>query len=435
MTKRSKISLLTWSGVAAVALMAPAVASAQAAEADRGIGVRDRYKPEYEPLGIKAGAFTIRPELDVAAEYNDNIFAAGTAEEEDTVFRITPSVAITSDWSRNALGLRAKVVDWRYVDFDSEDRTDWSVDGDGRLDIGARSAVRFSAGYENTFESRYDATAPTSLEPSEYTSAYGNVGFTHEFNRLQVRGDVTLRNYDYKSFDNIFGGQTSQDYRDYDRVDYAARADYALPKGGVVFIEGGFNTRNYDQLTAFGGVGGALNQDSDGYRALVGTRLDLTNLLRGEIAAGYMKQSYDDARLSNASGLAVRADMQWFVTGITTVGFGGSREVQEAQIFFNPDPLGEVGGGAIVSSVYGRVDHELLRNVVLSGDVAYRDYDYQAFDRKDKRIEAGVGVDYLMNRTFKFGLGYRYDDRSSDGAAAGDDFTANRLIFRVTARL
>lgn len=433
MTKRSKISLLTWSGVAAVALLAPAVASAQAVEADRGVGVRDRVKPEYEPLGIKAGAFTVRPELEVAAEYNDNVFAADTAEEEDFVFRIAPSVAIDSDWSRNALGLRAKLVDWRYVDFSSEERTDWSVDGNGRLDIGSRSSVRGSAGYEKTHEGREDAGSPLSLaEPSEYESTYGGLGFTHEFNRLQVRGDVTLRNYDFKAYKNAFGGTTNQDYRDYDRVDYAGRADYALPKGGVVFVEGGFNTRTYDQETAV--VGGTISQDSDGYRALVGTRVDLTNLLRGEIAAGYMKQDYDDARLSDASGLAVRADMQWFVTGITTIGFGGSRDVQESGIFFNP--VGSnVGGGAVVSSVYGRVDHELLRNVVLSGDVAYRDYDYKSFDRTDERIEAGVGVDYLMNRTFKFGLGYRYDDRASSGASAGSDFTANRLIFRVTARL
>ncbi len=117
MTKRSKISLLTWSGVAAAALLAPAVASAQAAEADRGIGVRDRYKPEYAPLGIKAGAFTIRPEIEAAAEYNDNVFAADVGEEEDVVFRITPSVEVESDWSRNALGLRARLVDWRYSDF------------------------------------------------------------------------------------------------------------------------------------------------------------------------------------------------------------------------------------------------------------------------------------------------------------------------------
>jgi len=435
MTKRSKISLLTWSGVAAVALLAPAIASAQAAEADRGVGVRDRVKPEYEPLGIRAGAFTIRPEISVNAEYNDNVFASDVAEEADTIFRIVPSVSIDSNWSRNALGLRAKLVDWRYVDFDGEDRTDWSVDGNGRLDIGSRSSLRASAGYENTFESRQDAAAQLSPEPSEYTSVYGGVGFTHEFNRLQIMGDIMVRNYDFEDYVTILGGAVDQDYRDYDRIDYTARADYALPKGGVVFIEGGYNTREYDQETAFAGVGGPLDQNSSGYRALVGTRLNLTNLLSGEVAVGYLNQEYDDDRLSNASGLAVRADLQWFISGITTIGFGGSRDVQESQIFFNPVPGGAVGGGAIVSSVYGRVDHELLRNVVLSGDVAYRDYDYQSFDRKDERIEAGVGVDYLMNRTFKFGVGYRYDDRKSAGAAAGDDFTANRLIFSVTARL
>lgn len=434
MKKRSQISLLTWSSVAAAAVLAPTLASAQAApEADRGVGVRDRYKAEYEPLGIRAGSFLIRPDLQVAAEYNDNVFATGANEEEDTIFRITPSVAINSDWSRNALGLRAQLVDWRHLDFDSEDRTDWSADGTGRFDIGTRSALRFQAGYQNTHESREDAGSPLSLaEPSEYTSAYGGVGFSHQFNRLQIQGDVVFRNYDFDAYKNALGGTTNQDYRDYDRVDYTGRADYALPKGGIVFVEGGYNERTYDQDTTITGV--TISQDSDGYRALIGTRLDLTNLLSGEVAVGYMSQDYSDPRLSDATGFAARADLQWFVTGITTIGFGGSREVQESGIFYNPTGT-TVGGGAIVSSVYGRVDHELLRNVVLSGDVAFRDYDYKSFDRTDERIEAGVGVDYLMNRTLRFGLGYRYDDRTSDGLAAGDDFTANRLILSVTARL
>src|SRR5262245_52907068 len=137
MTSRSKFSALTWSSVAFAAVLVPTLATAQNAPVDeRGVGVKQRVKPEYEPLGIRAGAFMIRPSITVAAEYNDNIFATdGTpiasggsgTEESDWIYRITPSVDIRSDWSRNQLGLQASLTDSKYQDFDGEDHTDWNV--------------------------------------------------------------------------------------------------------------------------------------------------------------------------------------------------------------------------------------------------------------------------------------------------------------------
>ncbi len=47
------------------------------AQAQRGVPVHEILRPDYDPLGIRVGAFLIRHELTLGLEYNDNIFATG----------------------------------------------------------------------------------------------------------------------------------------------------------------------------------------------------------------------------------------------------------------------------------------------------------------------------------------------------------------------
>jgi hypothetical protein len=422
MTTRKLLNTAALTGVAVAAFCAPTFANAQVDE--RNVSVRERQKPEYEPLGIRAGSFMVRPEITGEVEFNDNVLATPTNEQDDVIFRVMPSLQVRSDWSRNALGLKARLVNWSYQDFSNEDHTDWDVSGDFRLDVGARGSVTLNAGVGVDHDSRLNAASPAgSDDPVEFSTSTFGILAEQEFNRFKLSGSVDYDEYDYDDV-SVLGVPIDQDYRDFQQTEYTVRGDYALPSGGAVFLEGAYNTREYDNTVAF--FTPVLVQDSDGYKALIGARLDLTNVLRGEAAVGYLKQKYDDPRLPDASGLAARADLQWFLTGVTTIGFGGSREVGESGIVGSP--------GVLSSAVYARVDHELRRNIVLSGDVAFRDYEYKGFDRSDEIVQAGVGADYLANRNLRFGVAYRYDDRQSDGLFAGTDYSVNRFILKASAR-
>ena len=70
--------------VAALGVSAPDLAAAQQQPGDnfardRNVSVRERPKPEYDAAGIPFGNFRMYPELILAPEYNDNVFAVDTA--------------------------------------------------------------------------------------------------------------------------------------------------------------------------------------------------------------------------------------------------------------------------------------------------------------------------------------------------------------------
>jgi hypothetical protein len=79
------------------------------------------------------------------------------------------------------------------------------------------------------------------------------------------------------------------------------------------------------------------------------------------------------------------------------------------------------------------VDHELLRNVILNGLVAFSRDDFEGIDRADDTFDVGAGVSYLLNRNFSIDGNYTFTKRWSD--LETEEFERNRFLIGVTARL
>lgn len=63
----------------------------------------------------------------------------------------------------------------------------------------------------------------------------------------------------------------------------------------------------------------ALDRESDGYLSEVGTDLDLTGVLFGDVAVGYKSQDYADPRLDTVGGVASAVSLTCTPTGLATV--------------------------------------------------------------------------------------------------------------------
>ncbi|MEZ5861243.1 MAG: outer membrane beta-barrel protein [Geminicoccaceae bacterium] len=57
-----------------------------------------------------------------------------------------------------------------------------------------------------------------------------------------------------------------------------------------------------------------LDRNSTGFDALIGTTIDFTGVIFGEVSAGYTRREYDDNDLENVDGLAGNAAVTWNVT-------------------------------------------------------------------------------------------------------------------------
>ena len=60
---------------------------------DPNVTVQDRERPDFDPLGIRAGSFLVFPELSVEGGYDSNVFATDDAEEDDLFSTIRPERA------------------------------------------------------------------------------------------------------------------------------------------------------------------------------------------------------------------------------------------------------------------------------------------------------------------------------------------------------
>jgi len=414
--------LLTCSAIAAcIALTAPQVVQAQDLGSnfsrDKNVSVRQRPRPDYEAAGQKAGGFTVYPRVTVDLEHNDNIYAVATGKIDDNVWRVKPEVAIRSDWSRNALGFFAGGNVIRYNDQSKENAEEYTVSANGRLDIERGSNVSGSAQYQRLIEPRTAITAGTPAgatpKPVEYDLITSGVSLVKEFNRLRVTGRVDDKDFNYK---DQGVASFNQNTRDRNELSYGAKAEYAVSPDTAIYATATGNKKDYD-------LASATDRSSDGYVVGVGANFDVSELVRGDVQVGYMKQSYDKAIYKDIKGFSAKGGLEWFPTQLTTLGINGSRSIEES--------VAPGSAGFISNNLGASIDHELLRNVLLSASYTHGKDDYRGVDRSDKRDNFSTTATYLLNRRVGLFLTYNYLKQNSSGAAKASSFKDNKLTASV----
>ncbi len=374
----------------------------------------------YEAKGLPMGAFTAFPKVSISAESNDNIYAQTRRPVEDVVWRVQPEVSVVSDWSRHSLSAFAKASINRYQDSDKENSEEYAVGADGRVDV--RRTTRFTGGVSLTraTEPRTAANAVgAATVPTEYDVARSYVGGEQEFNRLMLSAKVGYETYDYSDVRSSPTTVIDQDYRDRKATELMGRADYSVSPDTALFVEITGNQRKYDQVRPRV----ALTRDSDGVTVLAGAKFDLTAVVRGEVSAGYLKQSFDDLSQKDISGLAVRTKLEWFPSRLTAITFSADRNVQDSAL---------ANSAALVSETVGvKLGHDLRRNVRLAADLGYGRDTYKDINRRDRVMSGGASATYLVNRNVGLSLSYNHMDRDIV-RGTGVAYKVNKLLAALT---
>ena len=404
---------------AAVALVSTS-AFAQTEERLRQ-GVQDRDRPAFQAVGVRLGSFLVYPAVDLSVVFDDNLFADAT-DTEDFYFRVSPEVRVESNFPRHALNFQADLNNDVYFDESSEDRTEFGVRSTGRLDITEGTSFRGDVLFE---ERREDRGSPDSVgaaaDPVEFTrfQGTGELSYRPGRGRLSVGGTYQVLDFDDVAL--IGGGTQNNDDRDRDVYSVFGRVGYEVSPGYEVFALGLYGQTDYDDPLDDNGV----NRDSDLYTVEGGARFELTNVIAGEVSAGYTSEDFDDVTLQTVEGIAANADVEWYVTRLTTILFGASRRVQETTI---------AGASGYINTVIDvGVDHELMRNVILSAGFRYDNRDYEGITREDDQYEADVRAIYLLNRNLSLAAEYRYETRES--TAPTEDYTRNVVGLTLRAQL
>lgn len=371
--------------------------------------VTERPRPDLDPLGMRVGAFTINPTIEISADYSDNIFAENSGEVDDLITVVHPSLTVKSDTSNHSIRFNAGARIGRFADRGSEDFEDFDISVDGRLDVLRTSRVFGSMRYRALHEDRSSVDEANGKEPVKYNLASVSLGGMHEFNRLSFRLTGRSQHFDFDDAQTAAGAVINQDDRDRDVNSVSLRVAYELAPEYEGFIRTTYNVRDYDAATDDDG----LNRDSNGYEVVAGATADFTGVTFGEIFFGFLSQSYDDAQLNTIDGFSFGATVTWNPSPLTTMKGWARRLVKETT---------QVGVSGVLSSAFGvSVDHELLRQLVLHAEFSYASEEYEGSTLEDDLFMAALSVKYMLNRNYFLGAGYRFQRRESTAATSEYD--------------
>lgn len=404
-------------GLAALGTAVPV----RAQEAPPVEGVMDRARPDYDAKGLPLGGFRLKPALDVGAYVDDNVYRTQSARKTDGYFTIAPSFDLKSQWSRHMVELAGGLTRYQYINLNTENRTDWNIGANGRLDIFRGSALSAGSSYAILHEPRYSPDqSGQAATPTQFSVFHNEASVTYQPYRFGITLGGTYERFVYHSTPLVGGGTLDNSDRNENSYTGNVRVSYRVGKGTEVFLRGSYDMRRFDKKIDRNGV----NRDSHGYRADAGVKLFLTHLLEGEAFGGYSTQTFN-APLQSVNSFDFGARLNYYATELMTLHLTAARKLSDTTL-----------AGASVSddqSFGVSIDYELLRNLILQAGGGYTLSDYVGITRRDKYLEAHFNAKYLINRYLSADASYTYSQRHSN--ATGQDFTDNSVFLGLHFQL
>jgi hypothetical protein len=164
------------------------------------------------------------------------------------------------------------------------------------------------------------------------------------------------------------------------------RTGYELTPGMKPFVELDADRRHHDLAVDRSG----FERDSDGRAGKIGSTFELSRILTGQLAFGYLERAYADPRLQTLKGPTLDASLTWVASALTTVKLTATTTANEST-------LAGVSG-VFTHELAVEVDHAfrtwLEASLKLTGD---RD-DYAGIPRQDNRYAEAAALTYKLSR-------------------------------------
>jgi hypothetical protein len=380
--------------------------------------VRTRRQPGYEPVGIRSGSWMFLPSFMAGAFYDSNIFASSFLKRSDIAAVFEPSLRAHTLWDRHGIDLTLDAQQTVYNANPGLDQTNASLKGNAWYDVSRDLAVltNFQIAHLNVGVGTLNSPAGA-VQPTPYDLFSGDVSVRKEFNRLTTSVGFRTDSYDYGSTRAQNGTVINQDSLDGQIYALHGRADYAVSS-----IFGWFAAAEGNERNVRGTPGHPL--DSQGVRALSGVTFGWTNLITGEIGAGYIEQRFVDPTIGTIEGPAYRALLTWRPTPLVDVHFKTEQVVTETSQTSST--------GVLANALQLGMDYELRRNVIVSLTGAYETDRFFGLVRKDHVVTTDARIKYMLNRFGAVSLYHQFTERNSDVPVFS--FDKHQVGINVTAQ-
>lgn len=367
----------------------------------------------YAPLGLRVGNIVLKPAITESLGYDSNPQrSALPGVKGSPVLRSEGELEVQSDW--NVHELRGTVRGGYSRFFRDPEASRPDADGTMSLRLDATRDTRILLEARGRLDTQRpgspELNAPVIGRPQIYQ--YGaSAGVTHDINRLQLTLRGSVDRYDYEDARLASGNILSQKDRDHTQYGLRLRAAYELTLGIKPFIQGEIDQREFDLAIDSSGY----RRSSQGVTGRIGSTVELSRLLTGEISVGYQDRDYEDGRLKNLRGVIGDIAVLWTPTPLTTVTLRGTSELGDTTIAGS--------SGTTVRRASLEIAHALRRNVTLTGFANFSRTDYDGQNLQEDYTSVGARLEYKLTRTFAVRASFTHERLNS--TAQGSDYTAN----------
>lgn len=380
--------------------------------------------------GADVGGFRVSLALDVDAYLDDNIYASRDGSVSDVYLRTSPKLNVKKDTTRYKLNLGGSITRFDYAERTRENRWDKGFNAGLELEPIRDTFVRGRTNYSFSHEDRGDPNNDaSSVSPTPFGLWNSELSLSRELGRLKVNLDGTLQKYNYRDTVRNDGGRINNRDRDRTSKSVRGRAQYQFSPGYSVVLRGEWTKIDYvAERDDFG-----IRRDSTTWRGTAGLYVAITNLVTGEVFAGYQTRSYRSGALRRFSSPVYGAALIWSVAPATKVRIAADRRIEETAL--------KGAKNYVITTLELAADREFGKRLSasLSGRLGHNDF--LALDtgslsdivRKDNLYSFEATVRYKLPRNLTAGLSYTLMRRNS--AQSSLDFNRNKLNLSLSWRM
>jgi hypothetical protein len=387
----------------------------------RTVGVQDRPRPEYDPLGFRIGAFQLSPSLTVEESYDDNIYATDRNSVSDFLTATTGAVSVQTLGTGFSLSAKGAFTANEYRHNSVEDFLDYNGSvGAGDL-LGYSTTISASGQFAHAHVSRQDPSFPgEAITPPSFDTSGGSIDIRHNLAHGNIDLNLQLLSFNFHDAELSDHILLAQDFKDHNEITLDLRDNFVVGQSVSTFLRAIHKEYDYGHDAQ----AGLLNRNSAADTAGGGVSFQITNLMTGEIGAGVLRLKNHDAVDNNLTTVSVLSTLEYFVTPLTTVTATFERASGAANI---------PGSSSFISNnAKATLDYELRRNVILSATFSRDSRLYTGIDATETTLQGGATARWLLNRSLKLQMAYTVASRTSPlQTYLGQNFNDRVIDFEI----
>jgi len=383
--------------------------------------------------GVVAGPWVLFPAITAGAFYDDNVFAGHNTRLSDWAGFVRPELGLRTGGQNYTIEGKGFLEDRWYRRYSSENQLNGGAAAAATIMPDNDTQVVLKGGYLRGHEDR-------GTGESVVTTVSGPVptftGFDRPlgFNLYELSGALNKRFDRWWTSVGAAGTWSEYDtpttngvpqfisYRNGLVSVVSGRLGYVVAPLTSIFVEGSGNRRDFKSdpfdSTGYRVVGGVLLEQGPGAR------------VKGEAYAGYMYQNYNGMGFQTVSTFTYGGALAWVIAPQWTAVVNGRRNALESAF----STTGFLGSSVVESEVGGRIDYQILPNLVIGAGATWLQDQFLGQGRTDSAISPLASVKYFATPNLILGFDYRNVNFDSSNAGVLS-YYRNVYLFSIRAQI